>query len=186
MERHHPNGGRHAGNLRRPQLPRPAACPDKKEALELEHPGLSLEVARQPQRRGDECSSNREEMTGVMLHSLGRESTRMDTNQADSSFGRGCPTLSTVLLSSLRIFGKGGTRHRQELHVEYPTLCSANGRALERMNTNRPHFPFVFIRANSRLALVLLMIMAAPGCRSHVMQVNPIDPTAPPVSKLIA
>ncbi len=53
------------------------------------------------------------------------------------------------------------------------------------MNTNRPDFPFVFIRANSRLALVLLMIMAAAGCRSRVIQVTLINASAQPVSNVI-
>ena len=51
VERHHPHRGRHAGNLRGPQLPLPASSAQKEEPLELEHPGLPPQAPRQPQRR---------------------------------------------------------------------------------------------------------------------------------------
>ncbi len=53
-----------------------------------------------------------------------------------------------------------------------------------RRNANRGGFPFVFIRANSRLALGLLMFMAV-GCHSHVIQVTLINTSARPVSNII-
>ena len=53
-----------------------------------------------------------------------------------------------------------------------------------RKNMNRGGFPFVFSRANSRLALVLLMFMAG-GCRSHVIQVTLINTSTQPVSNII-
>lgn len=53
-----------------------------------------------------------------------------------------------------------------------------------RRNTKGSGSPFVFIRANWRLALVLVMVIAV-GCRSHVIQVSLINTSAQPVSNII-
>ncbi len=59
------------------------------------------------------------------------------------------------------------------------------GRESTRIKANRPSSSFVLLRANSRLALVLLMLIAAEGCRSHVIQVTLINTSAQAVSNII-
>lgn len=58
-------------------------------------------------------------------------------------------------------------------------------REATRTNTNRAGFSFVAIRANSRLAVVLLLVLFAVGCRSRVIQVTLINTSTQPVSNII-
>src|SRR5215472_2853575 len=44
---------------------------------------------------------------------------------------------------------------------------------------------FVFIRDNSRLALLLLLVVALAGCRSRVIQITLINTSKQPVSNII-
>ena len=59
-------------------------------------------------------------------------------------------------------------------------------RGSTRRKTNRGGPPFLFIRANWRMALVLVLLMlVAVGCHSHVIQVTLINTSAQPVSNII-
>ena len=59
-------------------------------------------------------------------------------------------------------------------------------RGSTRKKTNRGGSPLLFIRANWRMALVLVLLMlVAVGCRSHVIQVTLINTSAQPVSNII-
>jgi hypothetical protein len=57
------------------------------------------------------------------------------------------------------------------------------------VKTDRAGFSFVLIRANSRLGVVLpvvlLLVLFAVGCRSHVIQVTLINTSTQPVSNII-
>lgn len=58
------------------------------------------------------------------------------------------------------------------------------GRESTRKYANPAGPLFVFIRANSRLAL-LLLVVASAGCRSRVIQVTLINTSTQPVSNII-
>ena len=59
------------------------------------------------------------------------------------------------------------------------------GRESARKYANPADPLFVFIRDNSRLALLLLLVGASVGCRSRVIQVTLINTSTQPVSNII-
>jgi hypothetical protein len=54
-----------------------------------------------------------------------------------------------------------------------------------RTKTNRAGFSLMWIQADSRLAVVLLLVLFAVGCRSRVIQVTLINTSTQPVSNII-
>ena len=59
------------------------------------------------------------------------------------------------------------------------------GRESTRKYTDPARRLFVFLRDNSRLALLLLLVGASAGCRSRVIQVTLINTSTQPVSNII-
>jgi hypothetical protein len=54
-----------------------------------------------------------------------------------------------------------------------------------RNSANQSNAGFVFIRGNSRLALVLIVILAATGCRSRVIRVSLTNTSEQPLSAIV-
>lgn len=59
------------------------------------------------------------------------------------------------------------------------------GRESTRKYANPAGPLFVLIRDNSRLALLLLLVVASAGCRSRVIQVTLINTSAQPLSSIV-
>src|SRR5215475_2745157 len=102
MERDRTHRSRHARDLRGSQLPRLASRAHKKAALELEHPGLPPQAARQPQRRGAERACDREKMKSFLKARVQREIHTIKTAPGASESGSvSCRTNLLLVVSCL-------------------------------------------------------------------------------------